>query len=294
MIISRYFINVLPALLILVAAGLYYIKNNLVRLTLILIFVLFSFSDIVFVKSYYTKIVKVQYREVAELVKNRKDKKDPVYTSLSIWINYFFNKDLKNNNLILKPSIDALVDEMRNDSALIQSFWYVNTEQGDFSMTEENKKFIDEHFYLSENFEGLNAWAKHYILRGNVNDLGNINIMQPDSGDAFPYSIESFDTSNQKVRAGGWAYFEGQTSDDSVIELALLKEGKFTKLKTTEVIREDVTSYFKSKYDLKRSGFSSNFDIKNLESGKYQVAIFIYNKRTSKQGLKLIDKFVVK
>lgn len=294
MIISRYFINVLPALLILVALGLYYIKNSLVRLSLISIFILFSLSDIVFVKSYYTKITKVQYREVAEIVKNRKDKKDPIYTSLSIWINYFFDKDLENNNLIVKQSIDVVVDEMKNDPKLVQSFWYVNAEQGNFSMSEENKKFIEEKFYLTENFEGLNAWVKHYVLRGNVDDLGNINIVQPESGDTFPYSIESFDTSNQIVKADGWAYFEGQTSDDSVIELALFKDGKFSKLQTAEVNRPDVTSYFKSKFDLNKSGFSATIDLVNLEKGKYQVAIFMYNKRTSKQGLKITDKFVEK
>jgi len=294
MIISRYFINVLPALLILVALGLYYIKNSLVRLSLISIFILFSLSDIVFVKSYYTKITKVQYREVAEIVKNRKDKKDPIYTSLSIWINYFFDKDLQNNNLIVKQSIDAVVDEMKKDPKLVQSFWYINAEQGNFSMSEENKKFIEEKFYLTENFEGLNAWAKHYVLRGSVNDLGNIQSTKPDSGDNFSFYVEAFDNSNQRVKIDGWAYFEGQASDESVIELALLKDGKFTKLATTEVIREDVTSYFKSEFDLKKSGFSSSLDITDLEKGKYQIAIFLYNKKTFKQGLRLTDKIVEK
>ncbi|MGV9002537.1 glycosyltransferase family 39 protein [Flavobacterium sp.] len=294
MIVSRYFINVLPAIIILVASGLFYIKNDLVKFTLISIFILFSFSDIVFVKSYYTKIVKVQYNEIAEIVKNRKDKKDPIYTNLSIWINYFFNKDLENNKLILKPSIDSFIGEMKNDPLLIHSFWYVNAEQGNFSISEDNKKFIDENFYLSENFEGFDAWAKHYVLKGSASGIGDINLIQPNSGENFPFNIESFDNSDQKVRVDGWAYFEGQDSKDSHIELALLKEGKFIMLKTNEVLREDVTSYFKSKYDLKKSGFSSYVDITHLEKGKYQLVIFLFNKKNVKQGLKLTDKIVVK
>ena len=33
--------------------------------------------------------------------------------------------------------------------------------------------FIEENFYLEENFEGLNAWAKHYVLKENLNNLGS-------------------------------------------------------------------------------------------------------------------------
>ena len=40
MIVSRYFINIIPPLILLVAAGIYNIKNSVIKLTLISIFVL--------------------------------------------------------------------------------------------------------------------------------------------------------------------------------------------------------------------------------------------------------------
>lgn len=296
-ILHRYFISLLPALLLIFAISFDSVKNRIVQILSASFLIVFILINTNLVRKYYSVPHKTQYRELSEIIMNRKDKKDNVYTNLSVWLNYFLYKDLKNNNLIQKPSLDALIDEMKKDPALIKAFWYVNADQGDYIVSNENQQFLNEKFYLENSFAGLNVWAKHFILIQDKAATGDINVfkeLNEYNGDSFVFNVESFETSKNLVKADGWAYFDEQNATDSKIELVLVKDGKFNFLKTSNVPRPDVTSYFKSKYDLSASGFSSVIDISNLDSGKYQLAIFLYNKSTNKQGLNLTDKFVEK
>ena len=296
-ILHRYFISLLPALLLIFAIALNSAKNRITQILSVSFLIVFILVNTNLVRKYYSLPHKTQYRELSDIIINRKDKTDNVYTNLNVWLNYFLDKDSSKNNLIQKPSLDALIDEMKSNPALIKAFWYVNADQGDYAVSNENQQFLNDKFYLESSYAGLNVWAKHFILIQDKPANGDISAfkdLKQYNGDSFVFNVESFQTSNNSVKAVGWAYFSEQNANDSKIELVLVKDGKFNFLKTSNVARPDVTSYFKSNYDLSASGFSSVIDISDLESGKYQLAIFLYNKNTNKQGLNLTDKFVEK
>lgn len=58
MLISRYFINVLPAIILMIAIAIFYIRNEIVRYGILTFIFVFSLTDIVIVKKYYTKVDK--------------------------------------------------------------------------------------------------------------------------------------------------------------------------------------------------------------------------------------------
>ena len=73
-----------------------------------------------------------------------------------------------------------------------------------------------------------------------------------------------------------------------------VKDGKATRMLTEKVVRADVTSFCKNEFNFDNSGFKSTYDTSKLEPGKYQIAVYLINKETKKEGLVLTDKFVEK
>lgn len=90
MIISRYFIIILPAISIIIAIGIAQFKNTIIKFTLVLLFFVFSVSDIIVVKKYYFGVVKSQFREVSEYIHNHNNSNDPLFTSLAWYFPFFF------------------------------------------------------------------------------------------------------------------------------------------------------------------------------------------------------------
>ena len=111
----------------------------------------------------------------------------------------------------------------------------------------------------------------------------------------FPkFNVETFETVNNIVNTSGWAYFEKQVAAKTEMEIIFIKDGKANRLMTEKVIRPDVTSYFKNDFNVDNCGFKSTYDISKLESGKHQLAIYLVDKETKKEGLVLTDKYVTK
>ena len=63
---------------------------------------------------------------------------------------------------------------------------------------------------------------------------------------------------------------------------------------TQKVNRPDVTSYFKSEYDLSNSGFSATINTESLKEGEYKIAIYVENKKHNKVGFNISDKIYKK
>ena len=69
----------------------------------------------------------------------------------------------------------------------------------------------------------------------------------------------------------------------------LNENGIIRKVPTKQVLRKDVTYYFKSKINIDNSGFEAEINKTELPKGNYRVAIFVYNKNNNKQGLNFTD-----
>ncbi|ESU26188.1 hypothetical protein FSS13T_11790 [Flavobacterium saliperosum S13] len=295
--IARYFTSIIPVIILVLGIGLSMIKNKFIRISFTLSLVMFVFLNHTIVRNYYKWPNKTQFREAAQLIIDNNPKNETVYTGLKYWFDYYLNNKMIRTNVIEKPNLEAVISEMMADPTKVKPFWYTDAHGRPFALTEAAQLFVNNTFYIDNNFDGFDAWTRHFTLLKDVPrsiDISKFIPLQTYNGDGFAYNIEAFENTNGIVKISGWAYFDGQSASESVLDVVLLKDGKATRMLTQKVNRPDVTSYFKSSFDLANSGFSSMLNLSDLNKGEYKIGIYLVNKKTGKTGLNITDKIVVK
>jgi hypothetical protein len=91
---------------------------------------------------------------------------------------------------------------------------------------------------------------------------------------------------------GGWAALENRDADGCTISLILKSSENTYVLKTEPVLRADVTTYFKNKYRLDNSGYSTRIAKSSLPRGTYQIGFLIRDAGQNKEYSMLIDKLI--
>ena len=291
LLIPRYFTSILPAIALIIGIGISMIQSSIIRTIFSFGLISLMIFNLVVVRGHYKGTSKTQFREASQIIIDKNKTKEPVYTSLKYWFDYY----LKDNfNLIEKPNLETVINEMIANPALVKPFWYTDAHGRPFTLSDNAQQFVNSNFYVDESFDGFDAWTKHFILLKDAKkdvDISKFLPFQNYNGDQFGFSIESFENSNGMITASGWAYFEGLDAKDSEITVILINDSKSKSLPTQKVSRPDVTSYFKSQHDLSNSGFKISVNTKDLEKGTYKVAVYIINKKANKEGLNLSDKF---
>lgn len=290
LLIPRYFTSILPAIALIIGIGISMIKSSVVRNTFSIGLITLMIFNLFVVRGHYKGANKTQFREASQLIIDKNQNKEPVYTSLKYWFDYYLKP---NFNVIEKPNLETILNEMMANPAQIQPFWYTDAHGRPFQLSENAQQFLNSNFYVDQSFDGFDAWTKHFILLKDAKkevDISKFLPVQTYNGNQFAFSVEVFENKNKMITASGWAYFDAQDATDSEITLILIKDSKSIALPTQKTPRPDVTSYFKSDYDLSNSGFKTSFNISDLEKGTYKVAVHIINKKTKKEGLNLSDK----
>jgi hypothetical protein len=291
MIVSRYFINILPAILILVAFGISIIKNSKIKVVVISIIAFFSLNSIFAINKYYKKVNKTQFKETTQFITYNNLNNNPVVSSLAWYLPYFF--DIQKQKIIDR-NLDDYISEISKNSLNIEAFWYFDAHLRPYTPNPTTKNFIVEHFVIENNIDLFDSYAKHFVPKNEFKD--SLSISEFDSlnlynGDEINYNIESFEEQDDFLKIYGWAYLKKQEAIFSKVEiLAFNKDNIPFILNSEKIIREDVTSYFKSSIDISNSGFKVETSKKNLKKGKYKVAILITNLKENKKGLLITDK----
>jgi len=296
MIISRYFIVVLPAILLLLAIGITQFKNRTILFALVTLFLCFSITDIVVIKKYYRVPNKTQFREVTQFIINNNKKNEPVVTSLGWYFPFFLNNDKVKMTIVNSP-LDEYVQTMIQDSTKRKPFWYVDAHLRPYNANAATQKYLDENFVIQDGIDLYDTWTKHYVRSTNsvsyVN-LSKYNPLQLQNGDNICFAIEKFEVNTTEITTSGWAYIANQEASGSEINLVLINGTKAIKVLCQKVKRDDVTTYINNSFDLSNSGFSTKILLDKLPAGKYHVGIQIKNSKTNKEGVVLSDKFFTK
>lgn len=294
MIISRYFITVLPEIIIIISISIFQFKNKIVQYAILSFFVIFSLTDIIIIKKYYGNVNKAQFREATNFVINNNKNKEKVVSSLGWYMPYFLDNG-NNKYEIIDKSLDIYISEIQQDTINLKPFWYIDGFGRDYKPNDASVAFINKYFYIDNNYDGFQAWTKHFILLKDVPttiDISKFKNLQQNNGDGFVFNIDSYENKDNVLNLSGWACFEKQEATKTEISIVLIKDGKATKLMTQKVLRPDVTAYFKNDFNMDDSGYKSTYDISRLEPGKYQLGIYLFNKITKKEGLSLTDKTI--
>jgi 4-amino-4-deoxy-L-arabinose transferase-like glycosyltransferase len=295
--LARYLTSLFPVVILIFGIGLAMIKNNIIKSIFITILITFIFFNHTIVRGYYKGPNKTQFREASQLIIDKNKNNETVYTSLKYWFDYYLNNNNIKFNVVEKPNLETIINEMIANPSSVKPFWYTDAHGRPFQLSENAQQFVNSNFYIDENFDGFDAWTKHFIMLKDVKkdvDISEFGTLKNFNGTSFKFNLEVFENTNDILNASGWAYFDEQDATESKIDLVLIKDGFATKIPSQKVNRPDVTSYFKSSFNLSNSGFTASFNLKDLPSGNYRLGILIVDKKTNKSGLNLTDKIINK
>ncbi len=204
MILSRYFIHLLPALILLFAVAIELIRNRISQILIISMITILSLTDIFIVKDYYYKISKTQYREIAPEIKAANKADDKIVSAYGWLYSYFFDKDKP----VLEMKLEDYVAGMREGTIPMSSFWYMDGNHRPYSLSEEDTRFLEENFKLQKSLQKFDVWAKYYISKKYF--TGSIGLQK------FKPLLQD--------EKGNLLFFENSTIKSSVISL---KQGRY-------------------------------------------------------------------
>lgn len=295
MIVSRYFIVILPAIILIIANGLYLIKSKSIQFIVLIAIVFLSISDTVFVKRYYSVPNKTQFREATDFIKQHKPIDEKVVSSLGWYLPYFFQNEKV--EIVEKP-LDEYVLAMHNNQSSLKSFWYFDGHIRPYSPNEQTKQFLEQNFIVDKSIDLFDCYVKHFSLKKDFKttvDLKGLNVNTPFSGSPLRFNIESFSSENLKLQVKGWVILENQDMANAVIKvIALNTENKAFALPTNAIQRQDVTSYINNGFNLDESGFEVDYSFDMLPSGQYTLALIVEDLKSRKKGMSISDKIFVK
>lgn len=294
MIISRYFIGLMPPILIMMSVGVFSFKNEIVRKGILFLFIIISLSDLFIVKDYYNRTTKTQFREVSNFIIQNNKKMEPVVSSLSPYFVYFLQND-KIKHEIVGNTLEGYLLEMSQNPVNIEPFWYADAHGRPYLLSEEMQDFLNKNYFIENNFEAHDAWIKHFILLKDAPltvDTSRFGKLKQINGDTFNMNVDLFENLNNKVKISGWACFPDQDAIDTQITVVVIKpDNTVLRVQTEKIYRDDVTK-FNGKFNLDNSGFSSLIDFSNFEKGSYTIGVFLVNKKTGKEGLIMTEKII--
>jgi hypothetical protein len=164
MLIDRYFINILPAILLLVACGLYKIKDIVVQIGILSLIILFSLINLIFVKDYYNTVTKSEFTKLTDEIIKRNSENSKIVTHWSWLLPYFFENNpqmlVENNN-----SLDDYIEGLKNGAIFPKAFWYVDGHFRPFQISGDHQEYLNQNFILKEKLDYFDVWANYYVPR---------------------------------------------------------------------------------------------------------------------------------
>lgn len=158
---SRYFIGLVPNLLLMFSIGLFVMAEKWKKY-LTIIFVCYSLINITVIKNYYFKINKSQFREITDYIKNKDNNNAPVVSGLGWYYTYFF-KDEKIKRQIIDRSLEQHVQDMMKNESKIKEFWYTEGHYRPYTLSSEGEEFLNKNFIVKDVIEYHDSWARHYL-----------------------------------------------------------------------------------------------------------------------------------
>lgn len=178
MIVNRYYVSVLPAVILLLGIAVANIANRTVAGLVVMAFVALSMTDLVVVKDYYNKVNKTQFREMsAKIIEKNKAKAKIV----SVWawhFGYFFNNAAEKNTMVEMPFEDYVNKMIADPKLASEPFWYVDAHFHPYKLSPTAEKFLSDNFYVLENLEFFDTWAKYYVPKAGAENQVILDINQ--------------------------------------------------------------------------------------------------------------------
>jgi mannosyltransferase len=277
MIVNRYLICILPAILIAGAVGIS-LSNNLV--TVLAVVVVFAGANAWRGRAYYNTLNRQQFSELAHL----NFKNEPVVSRYT-WYLPFFVRKADGLPALVDKTIDRYVQFAANDTTKLSSFWYIDLTWEGVSMKDSTRQFLDRNYQTEAYLTFFGVKAIHYSRPGEVESEWKMILQRmandaekKDTCDVSSY-VDSFEVEGNVLKTAGWAFLKDEDSFDSHIRLFVRNGGLVYRLPTTDILRQDLSKAFSSKRNYDFAGFNVDAPVSNLPEGKYELHIYLFNER---------------
>ncbi len=167
-VLSRYFIAVLPAMILILAIGIELIRNNAIKIICLSLIVGYSLYNIFITTDYYNRITKTQFKETTDIILKRNVTNDKVVSSWGWLMSYFLNKDPNNKPTVESTFLDYITS-MRNNAIKIESFWYIDGNSRPYNLSQNDEQFLLDNFNVESSISKYDVWTKHYVLKTGLN-----------------------------------------------------------------------------------------------------------------------------
>jgi mannosyltransferase len=275
-IVNRYFINILPALILLLSIGIIYIKNKVFKNSILTILITAALIQLFIVNQYYNRIHKSQFREVSKYIlinKNQNNNTDFV-SDLSVYYDTYLKNELEKK--ISNFTIDEYINEIKGNNIELKEFWYASGHGLKYDPNNETLEFLNNNFIIANSIDMYGSWAKHFIpitqFKPRVFNLNpspiNHNIQS---------WMDNFDIKDGYLSASAWAFLEDLDSQNSKSNFVLIDKDHIFLIPSYVFSRPDVVSHFNKK-DYENSGITTKIPLKIFPENKYNLGILIQNK----------------
>ncbi len=162
-ILNRYFIALLPAMMLIIAISICLLPR--IAQFAVTACCALAFLYVVFIgNKYYTTFKKSQFSEVANGIMKSPFAQDKLVSNWGWLMGYYFHDD-QNNSLATEKDLEKHISDMSSGNEEPVSFWYMDGNYRPFSITPEAQKYLDANFVLTEVIEKHDAWARHFKTR---------------------------------------------------------------------------------------------------------------------------------
>ncbi len=174
LILARYFTSITPIFAIVLAIGIYLIRNKLVRYAILSTIGIFTLLNLFIVNEYYSKISKTQFREISADIISKNVQNEKVVSSWGWLFNYYL-KPTTNKNTIESP-LDVYVQDMITEKVDNLSFWYIDANARPYNLNPELEAYLNANFIVDQNIEYYDTWAKHYKSKNAVKGISFLTL----------------------------------------------------------------------------------------------------------------------
>ena len=272
-IVDRYFINILPAIILLLGISIIYIKNKVFRNSFLIVLIIGSLVQLLIVNKYYSHINKSQFREVSKYILNNKSLNNNVdfVSDLSVYYDTYLSDKI--HRKLTDSNIDKYISKVKDHE--LKEFWYASGHNLKYNPSNETLDFLNNNYIITNSIDLYGSWAKHFVpIKQYQAQVLKIN--KTITNHKIQSWIENYDITDGHLNANAWAFLEELESQNSIVNFVLITDDELILLPSSIVRRPDIISIFNNK-NYEFSGVKTKIPLNILPENKYNLGILIQN-----------------
>lgn len=290
-LVTRYTIVTLPAILLAIAIGIEMLKYKYLQLLAFLaIFVLAC--------NFYWKkranpptLLNSHFREVSKFLVKNNPGNFPIISNKKWYYNYYFEQWKYKTNYA-KLDFERLKDQDSSGKA----FWLLQAHDATPIVDDSIRHLIEASYIPAEVVDYLdNTWAKLYVRPDDYASYlhkkhFSLRDISKNKASAIGFGLDSLVRKKGQIHLYGWAYLNNSLPEDQQLKLLLCDSDSAYVFASAPIIRLDLNRKIKIGHDLTFSGFMTSFPVYGFKAGTYQLALLIENGTEKKKAFTYLGK----